>query len=653
MKTLKNCWTMTTDLKRGKRLERVGNAVRIILLGGLLQLAGIGYAQSPFWMEEHKGDLPMVLLGPVYEAEIEPEQNQQAFAALESVLASLAAQRPSELPKSYAGLWPQTKRLRFVPGYRDDEEWGTIKTRVLSKGTIAPESLAAILSANENREVGVHMAFRIPPPSTTGGRWTLEGYRYFKRSESETGSAEWFSVALAQNNPAALRTELLWQMVRPPQKAVWDRKRVEAGPLKYWSRASMGTYQVPTGYLVPTTPVSPDFLRLSCTLGRCAGESTGDGKHVSRNGANQTCQSLGADLITEHQHLVLVEDGEISPTRKVWTTESSQVNTYSKELNHWKVTKTFTAEAEVWCTMATGQRPLNFREWPYNTIVQNLLSHTIYVYRASIRSKGEMVSLDEVLARTGETTDGVTTFQILGNWLFAAKLTTDKTVSINKKSVRYGMKWPAKISNVGINLKVKDTWNAIESFNKRFNTIGWEGSACIDSLRCPFVGGGLALPLGSLTSRYYKSNNYNKYITSKLDIKYGFYLEIGSFGFLSFFPGIIYETKLGWMYYSIKERSDYSNYSYNKTEKKYENVCTNQTSSKTLYSTSGECDMDVGLIYIDASGGYWLTDWLRVTSGIRKYLQSSKRTGGVFEFEINQNITVNIGATLMLDNVLR
>ena len=639
---------MTTDLRQGNGLRPLGCVYRIILLlVALLQLAGTGYAQSPFWMEEHKGSLPMFLMGPVYEAEIEPEQNQQAFETLKSVLASLTGQPPSELPETYAGLWPQTQIIRFVPGYRDDEEWGAIKTRVLAGGKIDPASLGAILSTNENRGVGIHMTFRIPPPSTTGGRWTLEGYRHFKLNASGSGSAEWFSVALEQNNSAALRREMLWQIVRPSQEAVWDQKVVDVGKLKYWSPSAMGTYQVPTGYLVPTGPVSPGFLRLSCTLGRCMGATIGDGKHVSRDVANQICKSLGTDLISKDQHLVLIEDGQISPAQKVWTSRSGPVITYSKALNHWKINNTYASEGEVWCTAAKGQRPLSLREWPGNTIVQNLVSHTVYVYRASSRSKGQMVSLDEVLARTGDTTDGVTTFQILGNWLLAAKLTTDKAVSIKNQVIRY--KYGLKLSNVGIRFKVKDTWSVVESLNERFNSIGWEGSRCIDSLICPFIGVGVVLSFGLETSRYYKSNNYNKYITSKLVKGSGYYLETGSFGFL-IFPGLIYETKLGWWNGTITENSDYSNYSYNKTSKKYEYNCTNQTSSKTLYSNSGVCKINLSSFYFDASGGYWLSDTLRITSGIRKWFGAKSTWGGVYEVGITQDTTVNFGATFMFGN---
>ena len=647
-KTLKSCWKMTTDLRQGNGLRPLGCVYRIILLlVALLQLAGIGYAQSPFWMEEYKGSLPMFLMGPVYEAEIEPEQNQQAFETLKSVLASLTGQPPSELPETYAGLWPQTQIIRFVPGYRDDEEWGAIKTRVLAGGKIDPASLGAILSTNENRGVGIHMAFRIPPPSTTGGRWTLEGYRHFKLNASGSGSAKWFSVALGQNNSAALRREMLWQIVRPSQEAVWDQKVVDVGKLKYWSPSAMGTYQVPTGYLVPTGPVSPGFLRLSCTLGRCMGATIGDGKHVSRDVANQICKSLRTDLISKDQHLVLIEDGQISPVQKVWTSRSGPVITYSKALNHWKINNTYASEGEVWCTAAKGQRPLSLREWPGNTIVQNLVSHTVYVYRAR-RSVGQMVSLDEVLARTGDTTDGVTTFQILGNWLLAAKLTTDKAVSIERQVIRY--KYGLKLSNVGISFKVKDTWNVVESSNERLNSIGWEGSRCIDSKICPFIGAGVVLPFGPETSRYYKTNNqvresYNKYITSKLGKSSGFYLEAGSFGFL-IFPGLIYETKLGWLYSSAEENSDYSNYSYNKSSKKYKYTCTNQTSSKTLYSNSGDCNMPRNLLYFDVSGGYWLSDTLRITSGIRKWFGSNS-TGSVYEVEITPDTTANFGATFM------
>ena len=44
----------------------------------------------------------------------------------------------------------------------------------------------------------------------------------------------------------------------------------------------------------------------------------------------------------------------------------------------------------------------------------------------------------------------------------------------------------------------------------------------------------------------------------------------------------------------------------------------------------------VGLIYFNASGGYWLSDWLRVTSGIRKWF-GEKNRGKVFELEIEVN----------------
>ena len=299
----------------------------------------------------------------------------------------------------------------------------------------------------------------------------MEGYRYFKLNDSETGSAEWFSVALEQNNSAALRRELLWQMVRPSQAAVWDQKVGELGKLKHWSPARMGVYRVPADYLVPTGPVSPDFLRMLCALGRCVGSIAGDGKHVSRNVARQVCELLGTELISKGQHLVMVADGQVSPVQKVWTNASSQVNTYSKEWNHWKVATGFASEAEVWCTEAKGQKPLSFREWPSNTIVQNLLSHTIYIYRASMTSKGQMVFLDGVLARTGETTEGVTTFQIVGNWLQAAKLTTETIVSIQQTEINYS---GLKVGVVGVRYEIEDYWGAIESFEANARFISYE-----------------------------------------------------------------------------------------------------------------------------------------------------------------------------------
>ena len=52
------------------------------------------------------------------------------------------------------------------------------------------------------------------------------------------------------------------------------------------------------------------------------------------------------------------------------------------------------------------------------------------------------------------------------------------------------------------------------------------------------------------------------------------------------------------------------------------------------------------LLYFDVSGGYWLSDTLRITSGIRKWFGSNS-TGSVYEVEITPDTTANFGATFM------
>jgi hypothetical protein len=69
-----------------------------------------------------------------------------------------------------------------------------------------------------------------------------------------------------------------------------------------------------------------------------------------------------------------------------------------------------------------------------------------------------------------------------------------------------------------------------------------------------------------------------------------------------------------------------------------------------LYSNSGVCRINLSSFYFDASGGYWLSDTLRITSGIRKWFGAKSTWGGVYEVGITQDTTVNFGATFMFGN---
>ena len=161
----------------------------------------------------------LTLLGPVYEAALELESKLTKILALS--LKKLAESPECCLPESYIDALGGIQYLRFVTGYSNDEEWGSIKATALQKdGTADPERVAGILENNPNREPGLELAVRLRYKTSDLSTATLEGYRLILQPNGQ-GFAEWFeekidtSHAPSSQIMKALRRLLLkplWQM---------------------------------------------------------------------------------------------------------------------------------------------------------------------------------------------------------------------------------------------------------------------------------------------------------------------------------------------------------------------------------------------------------------------------------------------------------
>lgn len=196
-------------------------------------------AQPLSWPPGEQGLLeqgPLVtLLGPVYESGLETEH--QWHQALQRVLKRLGRD-PKLLPDLYRERIRELRHFLFRPGYKNDEEWGSIKT-LRQSGVDDPERIAGILEVNPNRPEGLELAVRlIPPDEERPNRVTLEGYRFIKQPSGK-GEVEWYAVTVPLNwrSPeAGLKDAIVWLLLKP-FAAQGKRYPVDDRTIPYWQDA--------------------------------------------------------------------------------------------------------------------------------------------------------------------------------------------------------------------------------------------------------------------------------------------------------------------------------------------------------------------------------------------------------------------------------
>ena len=150
----------------------------------------------------------LTLLGPVYEAEI--ERNTTSFSTLEQAFALLAHQPENYLPQTYLKALEGIQRYSFRMGYRNDEEWGTIKNGANRN----PLTLASVLENNPSRNPGLELAARLRSRSDSENL-VLEGYRLILQPGGQA-FAHWFEIIMPSSAKAeALARELARLLVKP------------------------------------------------------------------------------------------------------------------------------------------------------------------------------------------------------------------------------------------------------------------------------------------------------------------------------------------------------------------------------------------------------------------------------------------------------
>ena len=150
----------------------------------------------------------LTLLGPVYEAEI--ERNTTSFSTLEQAFALLAHQPENYLPQTYLKALEGIQRYSFRMGYRNDEEWGTIKNGANRN----PLTLASVLENNPSRNPGLELAARLRSRSDSENL-VLEGYRLILQPGGQA-FAHWFEIIMPSSAQAeALARELARLLVKP------------------------------------------------------------------------------------------------------------------------------------------------------------------------------------------------------------------------------------------------------------------------------------------------------------------------------------------------------------------------------------------------------------------------------------------------------
>ena len=257
----------------------------------------------------------LTLLGPVYEAEI--EKNTTSFSTLERAFALLAHQPENYLPQTYLKALEGIQRYSFRMGYRNDEEWGTIK----NGANRDPLTLASVLENNPSRDPGLELAARLRS-RLDSENLVLEGYRLILQPGGQA-FADWFEI----NMPSSVQAEALArELARLLVKPLWQ--------LFQFTLIEQGA-QLPLLPVLPDAEMDTIFIQQCIQVDNCPSwmfpGSSMKGrvffkKHTAmlftsqKDAATQVCEALGLEMISE-KAIILVQQmksyGFESVTRNV------------------------------------------------------------------------------------------------------------------------------------------------------------------------------------------------------------------------------------------------------------------------------------------------------------------------------------------------
>ena len=237
----------------------------------------------------------LTLIGPVYEAEIELESELTEILA--ESLKKLASSPECCLPESYIDALDGIQYLRFVTGYSNDEEWGSIKATPLQKDGIRDsQRVAGILENNEFREPGLELAVRLRYKTSDLSTATLEGYRLILQPNGQA-FADWFEELIDTSSSPS--EQIMKALVRLLLKPLWQMSEFTV-----IQRSS-------SEYLPVQTDAEADLTLLEqCVFSEACPKSTTeyyvflkDGTLSlftdSRNHAESLCKSIGLRLISK------------------------------------------------------------------------------------------------------------------------------------------------------------------------------------------------------------------------------------------------------------------------------------------------------------------------------------------------------------------
>ena len=124
------------------------------------------------------------------------------------------------LPESYIDALDGIQYLRFVTGYSNDEEWGSIKATPLQKDGIRDsQRVAGILENNEFREPGLELAVRLRYKTSDLSTATLEGYRLILQPNGQA-FADWFEELIDTSSSPS--EQIMKALVRLLLKPLWQ-----------------------------------------------------------------------------------------------------------------------------------------------------------------------------------------------------------------------------------------------------------------------------------------------------------------------------------------------------------------------------------------------------------------------------------------------
>jgi len=374
-------------------------------------------AQTLSWPPDEKGLLeqsPLVtLLGPVYESDLEIKQPWHR-TLLDTL--GMLSKNPRHLPDFYLGRIRELRHFLFHPGYKNDEEWGSIKTLLQGdvkdskRKTVITERIAGILEVNINRPEGLELAIRvIPPDAKSPNRFTLEGYRFIKQPTGK-GEVEWYNirVPLSGRDPKnVMKDAIIWLLLKP-FSTQGKRYIVEDQTIPFWQdtrtpgllKYSQNTIQV------DSTPVLSEFVR-GCPRIACPNLGTKKkyATATSLQQAEKFCESLGRELVTEPTLLLLhqlpktrsmLAEGEYAWGRSggdVWGRGSSKPVKFEMAYQHHDLLRKQDTGI-VWCQPIQQEPRLTFTERPNQFVLEKLGLYLVWHQRSGNSHSGDLYQLE-------------------------------------------------------------------------------------------------------------------------------------------------------------------------------------------------------------------------------------------------------------------